>query len=472
VSLTAFELASIRGHLMARRDKSSKSAPCGLDILPPRLQQVMSVEHKWLILVLLTALMLRLGAAVVLQGWLNQRVPIPVCVIPGDATGYWYLGQQIADGKKYEMYSPPRQVLRMPGFPAFLAVTHLIFSGSPLGTRVSLCLVGTVACGLVYCLGRELADARTGLIASALAAVSPAMIAFTPLILSETLFAVCLLLSLLAMARLVRAASCGEQTSLPPRATIGMRRSLLALLTGALVGVACHVRPSWLLAGPLFAATLPFVTSRRWMAVVQGALVVLGLLAVLLPWGLRNQLVTGHFVLTTLWVGPSLYDGLNPHATGDSDMTFFDQDNLMGGRHLSEYEMDQHYRRAAWDFVTQNPGRVCALALIKLRRYWNPWPNAAQFDHWSIRLVLGGSYVVMMLCAAIGGWRERKRFWMLALTAGPILYFAAIHTVFVSSLRYRLPAEYPLLILSAAGVRTLLAWRRGPRLVEIPSAAA
>ena len=43
--------------------------------------------------------------------------------------------------------------------------------------------------------------------------------------------------------------------------------------------------------------------------------------------------------------------------------------------------------------------------------------------------------------------------WLIVLTAGPALYFALVHTVFVGSVRYRLPAEYALLVLTAAGLR-------------------
>ena len=40
-------------------------------------------------------------------------------LISGDAEGYWELGRRIANGEPYELYG--RHVLRMPGYPAFVA---------------------------------------------------------------------------------------------------------------------------------------------------------------------------------------------------------------------------------------------------------------------------------------------------------------------------------------------------------------
>jgi 4-amino-4-deoxy-L-arabinose transferase-like glycosyltransferase len=416
-------------------------------------------EHRrWLLGILALALLLRVVVAIGLQWRLGDAF-----LIPGDANGYWELGERTFRGDDYALYTPPRQVLRMPGFPAFLAASMTLGSGL-LPARLLLCVVGTVACGLVYWLGRELVDPGAGLIAAALAAVCPTLVGFTPLILSETLFAACLLGSLIAMAVLVRGRSSRASAAGGPPMGGPVRRWLLALGTGALIGIACYVRPSWLLSAPAFAALILLLRPNRRAAAVEGALVVAAVLLTLVPWGLRNQRVTGHFVLTTLWVGPSLYDGLNPDATGDSNMAFYDRDNLLG-RGLTEYEVDRHYRREALDFVRSNPGRALRLAFVKLGRFLNPLPNAQQFGQWWLKAAVAASFVPALLFAVRGGWDLRRDTWALILTAGPLLYFASIHMVFVSSLRYRLPAEYPLLVLSAVGLRC---WC--PLLARLPGA--
>ena len=109
---------------------------------------------------------------------------------------------------------------------------------------------------------------------------------------------------------------------------------------------------------------------------------------------------------------------------------------------------------------------MVALAGKKTVRYWNPFPNAAQFQTSpALMLVSLGWYLVVFVPALIGAWRVRRALGILAITAGPILYFAALHLVFVSSVRYRLPGEYPLLVLSAVGIESLVRWwpaRAGP----------
>jgi hypothetical protein len=155
-----------------------------------------------------------------------------------------------------------------------------------------------------------------------------------------------------------------------------------------------------------------------------------------------------------------LYDGLSAQATGSSDMTFIEAQGLYRQPGMSEYNNDRHYRRLAWDFVRAHPLRAAQLAGIKLGRFWNPIPNAEQFGHWAIRLVVGLFELPLLLLAAVGAWKSRAAPGRWLPAAVPVLYFALVHAVFIGSLRYRLPAEYALLVLTAVGIQSLFQMRR------------
>ncbi|MBI3866256.1 MAG: glycosyltransferase family 39 protein [Planctomycetia bacterium] len=403
----------------------------------------------WLWVILFVAFAVRGVAAVIVQKHVDHSGSL--CLIAGDAEGYWMLAKHIRRGEDYALYDPPRYIERMPGFPLALAAGMKAFGGNVLKMRLMLAAVGTVACGLVYCLGRELFGRPVGLIACALAAVSPTFVVFSVLLLSETLFAAALLASLLAVAVLVRA----RRTETPPG--IPAWPALIAVLAGALCGVATLVRPTWILVGPAVAVIYVIRAGHGQRRIINAGLLLAGLAAVLSPWVIRNARVAGHFVPTTLWVGPSLYDGLSPQATGDSNMQFVEDEGMYAVRDAPdfEYRADRHYRRAALDFVRRNPVRAIELGFVKLWRFANPFPNAAQFGQGIAWWGVGLFELPVLMLAAVGLWKARGSMWPVLLTAGPTLYFALVHAVFVGSIRYRLPAEYALLIVTAVGVQAL-----------------
>lgn len=406
--------------------------------------------HGWnrgLLLTLIVAFAVRLGLAFVVE----QRVaaaPGSVCLIAGDAAGYWELAQKIVAGQDYSIYAPPRYALRMPGFPLLLALSQRLFGESTLAARLLLVCVGTAACGLTYWLGRELCDPVTGLLAAIYTALSPTMALFSVLLLSETAFAATLLASLIAIARTARHADGVSST----RFFDGV-----SLLAGVLIGVATYMRPTWLYVGPTIAVVC--LWSRRGNRSAKSILasigwLVVGVVVTMSPWVARNYSVTGHLVPTILWVGPSLYDGLHPGATGDSDMTFFERELLL--EKMSEYEMDREYRRRAIAFASENPGRALQLAVVKQSRYWSLVPHAAEFRDATLHVIVLLATLPLFVFALCGAWWARRDVSLLFLAAGAIVLFAGLHLLFVGSLRYRLPAEYPLAVLAASGVKPLL----------------
>ncbi len=223
------------------------------------------VPQRPLLWIVLGAFALRLGAAV----WLQHALDVQQrhFLITGDAEGYWELGREIAQGAPYQLYDPPRRVERMPGYPAFVAGSIRLSDAWGISperqyfvARLLLAVVGTFNCWLVARLGRELFDKRTGNLAAAIAAIAPPLIGFSVILLSETLFATGLLLSLWSMACLTRSAAAGS----------GLPRLLAwAALTGLSIALAVYVRPSWLLAAPGFAALFAIWMAKK-QSVVRG----------------------------------------------------------------------------------------------------------------------------------------------------------------------------------------------------------
>lgn len=452
--------------------ESDKATRLRQPILASR--QLRPLVKQAIVWVLFLALGLRVVAALTVQNFVEKRNRS--FLIEGDANGYWELGRRIANGEAYEIYTPPRRAMRMPGFPGLLALSIKLSGENLLFCRIVLAVVGTLGCGMLYWLGSLLIDQRTGLVAASVAAVSPVLLGFSVLVLTETAFAASLTACVCLFARWLGFGTTPDAGGSNESSAKGRIR--LAALGGVAAGIACYVRPSWLLFAP---AVCVFAVARAlWQGgsngnqehnetpsgkaknpdlrrrLIESAVVLLALFASLLPWAIRNQSATGHFVLTTLWVGPSLYDGLSETATGESDMDFFDQENLLGS--MSEFEMDREYRRRAWAFAGGNPGRAIQLGLIKFGRFWSPWPNAEQFQAWWQIAGMAAVSIPTFVLAAYGGWLSRGNLAVLLLTLGPVVYFSAIHSLFIGSVRYRLPAEYPLLVLTAVG--GLAVWDR------------
>lgn len=425
-----------------------------------------------LVLILLGAVMLRTVTAVLVDRYVQMQDRS--FLVEGDANGYWELGQKLASGQDYAIHEPPRYVLRMPGFPLLLAASIKVFGNSILAARFILGLIGTANVLLVFLLGRQLLNRTAGLVAAGFLAIHPLQIVSCVLILSESLFTFWMLLSLISLTAFLKKFCRPAQADLQSvnaidqytSTKIGLRR--LALLTGFLVGMTVLVRPGFLPWVGVCVVAVFCCRKRTGKAqLVQSAILIAGCLLVMMPWALRNQKATGHFVLTALWSGPSLYDGLNPEATGASDMTFFDQEQVMTT--MSEYEMNKHYSDRAIQFAIDNPVKAVTLGFRKAGLYLAPVPNFAKRTGW----MASGGCVVFWLALIVGLFPGIRAVFrpssaklsvdgrtILLVTLGPFLLFLLVHLVFVGSVRYRLPVEFPLSILSAIGWVALVSQKK------------
>lgn len=445
-------------------------------------------------MLLLLAFIARLGAAAY---WHNTAQHEGRLFRLGDSHSYWVLANQLGQGLPYEYGSSESRLFRAPLYPLLLAPFTRI-SEEPTAVwwaRVVGCGLGTLSVGLVGMLAMRLGGTAAGLIATGLAAIYPSAIGMSIIVLSEAVFMPLMIGYLLAWNSAWAAHTVRRTWS-------------YGVLAGVLAGGAVLARPSWLLFAPFAWGAAVLVSRvvtpayRTETVAARGKLglvnltagwqrsdsdpeqkttrlgienhagwrhtwifiaTCLGLSLVMSPWWIRNAIITGHFVPTTLQVGPSLLDGLHPGASGASDegMAFMEPiiaeqinaDQQVNRQQLDstlEFRINARAQRAAMDWAREHPMEVLALAGRKFLRIWTLWPDGGDINSTIMRLVITGSSFTVLLLAFLFHFRtSAPRGWFYLMLWLPCLYFTLLHMVFVGSIRYREPALFVLIAVAA-----------------------
>jgi len=365
-----------------------------------------------------------------------------------DEEQYWMMARSLSEGHGLRDELGFRAT-RMPLYPGFLA----LFVAQPDGAaraRAVQWFFGALAASFTVGLATSLAGRRAGYLAGLIVALDPFLIFFASLLLTETLFITAL---------------CGLWWTL----AIAMRRdhgSSIAgtwLAIGAVAALCIYLRESSL--GLVFAGLIVVALVRRLdRRVLMGAAIATGVVVVsLIPWAARNRSVTGDWCWLTHRNGISLYDGVGPQAAGDSDLGRVKQSPAV--RDLNEVEWNRYFLKEAFASIKADPVRVVRLAGVKLLRMWNPFPNVETYRSGGARVV-SAIWTIPLFALAIGGagvwlmcYRRRGICATLFLLL-PAIYFSMLHSLFVGSVRYRLPAMPMIAVLAAAGLSMMVFGRR------------
>jgi len=398
-------------------------------------------RQPWLLYLFLVALLLRLG----LVATRDNSLAWP------DERDYDSIARNLSRTCRFEE-ADGRRAARSPGYPLFLAALYSIGLDRPRHVFFIQAILGACTCVLVALLGSRLSGRSSGLVAGFLAAGCPYLIYFSGLLLTETIFTIGIVTFFLALEWL-RERALGERAG-------GL---LLAAAIGILAGMLVHVRSSFLLF-PLWIA--PFLLlrfrprARTWT--LWGTILLFAAIT-LAPWIWRNYVLFHHFVPTTLQSGESLYEANSPFADGGPAMDRIPWETVSGGRFAQrpdedeagrlrrEYERDRFFRNEALRFIYQNPHRFASLALSKIGRFWNPVPNYEPLRTPRNLIASLLCFVPVVSLALVGLIALRRRPGLVAWVLCPVLYFTALHAVFVGSIRYRVPVMPFLMLLSGEG---------------------
>jgi len=311
--------------------------------------------------------------------------------------------------------------------------------------RYVMVLLGTVLVGLVGLLGRRIGGDAVGLVAAAIAALSPNIWVNDGLVMSETLTALTVVGVLLA--------------ALWWRDRPSVRR---AALVGVLCGLAALARVEFALLVPLLAVAFALTLPRPWADRWKHALVtVVVALVVVAPWVGFNlaRFKDPTFVSTN--DGLTLA-GSNCDSVYDGSATGFW--SLACGVNPGPGDQSQAssvLRRRGLDYVKAHSSRLPVVVLARLGRTWSVFRpldmvqlNAGEDrEPWVTRLGLIVYYPTMLFAIAGAAvlWRRRRRAALWALLVPAII--VSINTIVTyGQTRFRAGAEPALALLAAVGI--------------------
>jgi len=350
----------------------------------------------------------------------------------------------------------PADFVHAPLYAYVLGVIQIAAGHDLWAVRVAQILLGSLSCVLLLLAARRFFNSRIAVVAALLLAVYPPAIFFDGLIQKTTL---ALFLSTLLLWLL------GVCASRP-----GIGRWLAA---GAVSGLLALTRQNALALVPLLLAWLwirsAHVPVRRRLWCTLACCV--GLAVTLLPWAVRNRVLTGEFVLTTPNLGQNFAMGNHPEATGTylpfkrgrGSAEFEQQEWVKAaeqalGRELSPREVSKYYLDAAVAYIKAQPAAWLRLMVKKCLMVWNSYEAFDTQDYylyqeWSPLLrILDRVFHFGVLCplAAAGvvlTWSRRRGLWLLYAW---LLITTLAVAAFVVFARYRFPLV-PVLLMFAGG---------------------
>ena len=390
-----------------------------------------------------------------------------------DAADYHRLAARLAEGRGFTLGpddAPYPTTFRPPLLPAFVAPFYALFGpryGVGLLVQAVLsALVVPAAAALARAATRaagrdEAFAARAATAPALLVALWPALVYFTSALLTESLAALLVTVSLLLAVRLWTHGGAALATGL-----------------GAALGLAALARPTALPLAAALAAWIALGPARRaWrLRIADAALVALVCGLTVAPWIARNHAVSGAWLPVTSGGGAALWDGNNPVVAEDprwrgGALSLREVEPYAAQfRGMSEVEIDRHAAREAKAWLAANRPLWPSLAAAKLARFFRLTAetpvsgSAAPDDAWPGRaarvvdplLVTWGVLLPFFAVAALAALaRPRSSPWCALALA--VLVQALLAVVYWGSLRFRAPVEPAIIVLGAYGA--LVAWR-------------
>ncbi len=330
-----------------------------------------------------------------------------------------------------------------PLYPAALAV----FIHLGVDTQTGLRLVGLVFAAATIVLTavlarRVFADDRVALVAAAIVALSPMVVATDMSLMSEVISVPASLLVLLAAHRLVE-----------------HRRGRDFVLVGLVAGIGTLGRTDVALLGVLASVVVLVAARAPWREVLRGGVVVVGATAlVLLPWVVRNARSVGTATVSTVSTSTAIAGANCDGAYHRPDLGVWEFACIDTPARTpdNESEWSSTILRRGVRYAAEHPGRVPVVAAARVLRVWGAWDpgdlarrEAAEARVRGWQVVAWFVEVAVLTAAAAAVIALRARWRTIAVLLAPFAAVTVTALVTYGNQRFRAPAEPALAILAA-----------------------
>ena len=411
-----------------------------------------------------------------------------------DQGGYQQLGAAMARSGEFTRFpeSPDfiPEVIRTPGYPAFVAVIYRLFGASTLPVAIAQALVFALICVMVFVLARRIAGERTATVAAIMTALFPPLPYYGALVLTEVWTTFALMAAMLVCARAVQQ---------------GRTRDFL--IAGLLFSGTTLVRPAFVLLPFGLAIAMPLLvpSERNRRRAGQWAALAVAAAITMVPWFTYNYVYLGRFTLSPAGgIGRGLWEGSwqsRWQGRVHNDLTKAAEQNI------SRHDLDARVRAIAADAGVAADGMLQYVHEWRdIRSIWetpaDPMERArarvvadqeyfrvavehinADVPGWLLRRLVFGTFilwatdipirhtdinatpplvirliwllqVVLLAIAAAGlvSLLRRRRFAEAALLALPLLYVTGVHVPLLCETRQSLPVKPLVLVLAAVAM--------------------
>jgi 4-amino-4-deoxy-L-arabinose transferase-like glycosyltransferase len=369
-----------------------------------------------------------------------------------DQGGYQQLGAGMAkSGGEFTRYpdSPTfiPEVLRTPGYPAFVAVIYTLFGVRTMPVAIAQAFVFVLICFLVYALTARIAGHRAATVAAIMTALFPPLPYYGALVLTEVWTTFVLMAAMLVCLRAIQS---------------GRTRDFL--IAGLLFSCTTLVRPAFILLpfGRAIALALLVPSERNRLRIGQWAALAIVAALTMVPWFTYNYVYLGRFTLSPAGgIGRGLWEG-----SWQGRWPGKDHNDLT---HIAEVETD----RAELDAKVREVAARVGIAPDGMLDYVHEWQDIRKIwetptdpmERARARVVADQEYLRAALehiRADLGGWIRRHSIrspLILWISDIPIRY-TDINDLPVIVIRLIWLAQAVLMAIAVAGLFVLVRRRR------------